>query len=49
MILSEVGIGVTKEQLTNMFEYATAKPLDVLLVHLDKPVTRCARKSYRLT
>jgi hypothetical protein len=46
MILSEVGIGVTKQQLTNMFEYATAKPLDVLLVHLDKPVSQKYYKNF---
>jgi hypothetical protein len=36
MILSEVGVGVTKEQLMNMFEYSTRKPLDVFLIHIEK-------------
>ena len=36
MILREVGIGVTKVQLENMYNYATAKPLDVFLIHIEK-------------
>lgn len=36
LILSEVGIGVTKDQLENMYEFATAKPLDVFLIHIEK-------------
>jgi hypothetical protein len=35
LILSESCIGVTKEQLMHMYEYATAKKFDVLLIHLE--------------
>lgn len=36
LILNEVSIGVTKEQLISMYEHATNKKLDVLLIHVEK-------------
>ena len=36
LILSEVGIGVSKEELIGMYDHATSKKLDVLLIHVEK-------------
>ena len=37
MILSELSLGVTKEQLIKIYGFATKNKFDVLLVDLDEP------------
>jgi hypothetical protein len=36
LILSETCVGITKEQLMNLYTFATAKKFDVLLIHVEK-------------
>ena len=36
LILSETCVGITKEQLYNMYSFATAKKFDVFLIHIEK-------------
>jgi DNA helicase HerA-like ATPase len=37
MVLSEFGMGMTKEQLMSMYEYATDTKFVPLIVHMDEP------------
>jgi hypothetical protein len=46
MILKEWGMGVTKEQLLKMYQYATAEKFSPLIVDLDKPPEERFRKGF---
>ena len=46
LILSEVSIGVNKDQLTNMYDFATHKKMDVLLIHVEKPVSQKFHRNF---
>jgi hypothetical protein len=44
LILSEFGLGVTKEQLLSMYEYATAEKFSPLLIDLEESPDKRFRK-----
>jgi hypothetical protein len=46
LILSEVAIGVTKEQLEKMYKYATQEQFQVFLIDNDAPIEEKYRKNY---
>lgn len=46
MILSEVGIGVTKEQLIAMYDFATSEPMNVFLIHVEKQASQKYYKNF---
>ena len=48
MVLSEFGMGMTKEQLLSMYEYATDSKFVPLVIHMDQPDrTKKFFKSFR--
>jgi hypothetical protein len=46
MILKEWGLGITKEQLLKMYQYATAEKFSPLLVDLEKTPEERFRKGF---
>lgn len=44
IILSEFGLGITKEELISIYEYATAEKLQPLLIDMEAPPTDRFRK-----
>ena len=46
MILSEFGLGVSKEQLMNMYEYATREKFSPLIIDLEKDPSDRFRKGF---
>ena len=46
MILSEFGLGVSKEQLMNMYEYATKEKFSPLIIDLEKDPSDRFRKGF---
>lgn len=44
IILSEFGLGITKEELVSIYEYATAEKLQPLLIDMEAPPTERFRK-----
>lgn len=46
MILSTFGLGVTKEQLTNIYQYATKEKFSPLLIDMEAPPENRFRKGF---
>ena len=46
MILSEFGLGLTKEQLLKMYKYATAEKFSPLIIDLEEDPERRFRKGF---
>ena len=46
MILSEAGIGLTKEELLKMYDYATAEKFSPLLIDCDEEIEKRYRKGF---
>jgi hypothetical protein len=47
MMLREVGLGLTKEQLINMYQYATNEKFNVLIIDYESTdITRRYRKNF---
>jgi|DEB0MinimDraft_6_1074348.scaffolds.fasta_scaffold134712_1 hypothetical protein len=46
MILSTFGLGVTKEQLTNIYQYATKEKFSPLLIDMESPPENRFRKGF---
>jgi hypothetical protein len=44
VILSEFGLGVSKDELVKIYEYATAQKMDPLLIDLEAPPSERFRK-----
>lgn len=46
LILSEVGIGLTKEELMKIYDYATSEKFSPLLIDCDEDITQRYRKGF---
>ena len=46
MILSEFGLGITKEQLLMLYEYATAEKFSPLVIDMEEDATKRFRKGF---
>jgi len=46
MILSTFGLGVNKEQLLNMYEYATKEKFSALLIDMEQSPDKRFRKNF---
>jgi hypothetical protein len=47
LILSEFGLGVSREQLLGMYEYATKEKFSSLLIDLEQEPTKRFRKGFQ--
>jgi hypothetical protein len=47
LILSEFGLGVSREQLLAMYEYATKEKFSPLLIDLEQDPTKRFRKGFQ--
>ena len=46
LILSEAGIGLTKDELLRMYDYATAEKFSPLLIDCDEEIDKRYRKGF---
>ena len=46
MILSEFGLGVTKEELLALYEYATKEKFSPLIIDMEEDVSNRFRKGF---
>lgn len=46
IILSEFGLGITKEELLQLYEYATAEKFSPLIIDMEEDITKRFRKGF---
>jgi hypothetical protein len=46
LILSEGGLGLDRDQLLNLYNYATAEKLSALVIDYDAPIEKRYRKNW---